>query len=70
MNHSVLRPLEIATARVRFFPYSIWRAWRAAFLPLPAVPDEACERRAARVSSLSLVRYRRDDFGADGLRSP
>jgi hypothetical protein len=32
---------------------------RAAFLPLPAVPYEACDEWTARVSSLSLVRYRR-----------
>jgi transposase len=30
----------------------------AAFLPLPAAAYEACEKVAARVSSLSLVRYR------------
>jgi transposase len=35
---------------------------RAAFLPLPATPYEACEKRAARVSSLSLVRYRGNDY--------
>src|SRR6516162_9407540 len=35
---------------------------RSAFLPLPAVPYQACEKRAARVSSLSLVRYRRNDY--------
>jgi transposase len=35
---------------------------RSAFLPLPAVPYEACEKRTARVSSLSLVRYRRNDY--------
>ncbi len=35
---------------------------RTAFLPLPTVPYEACEKRAARVSSLSLVRYRRNDY--------
>ncbi len=35
---------------------------RAAFLPLPAIPYEACEKRAARVSSLSLVRYRSNDY--------
>jgi hypothetical protein len=31
-------------------------------LPLPAAPYEACERRGARVSSLSLVRYRGNDY--------
>ena len=35
---------------------------RAAFLPLPAKPYEACEKVAARVSSLSLVRYRANDY--------
>jgi transposase len=35
---------------------------RAALLPLPATPYEACEKRAARVSSLSLVRYRGNDY--------
>jgi transposase len=37
---------------------------RAALLPLPAVPYEACEKKAARVSSLSLVRYRGNDYSA------
>lgn len=35
---------------------------RAAMLPLPATPYEACEKIAARVSSLSLVRYRGNDY--------
>ena len=35
---------------------------RAAFLPLPASAYEACEKRVARVSSLSLVRYRTNDY--------
>lgn len=33
-----------------------------ATLPLPAVPYDACERRSARVSSLSLVRYHGNDY--------
>jgi transposase len=33
-----------------------------AMLPLPAAPYEACEKIAARVSSLSLVRYRTNDY--------
>jgi transposase len=33
-----------------------------AFLPLPAVAYEACETVATRVSSLSLVRYRTNDY--------
>ena len=44
---------------------------RAALLPLPATPYEACEKRAARVSSLSLVRYRGNELlGADRLWPP
>jgi len=35
---------------------------RAAFLPLPEAAFEACEKRTARVSSLSLVRYRGNDY--------
>jgi transposase len=35
---------------------------RAALLPLPATPYEACEKKTARVSSLSLVRYRGNDY--------
>jgi transposase len=34
----------------------------AALQPRPPVPYEACERRPARVSSLSLVRYDRNDY--------
>jgi len=35
---------------------------RAAMLPLPAAPYEACEKVSARVSSLSLLRYRTNDY--------
>ena len=35
---------------------------RAAFLDLPPVPYDACDRRPGRVSSLSLVRYRGNDY--------
>jgi hypothetical protein len=31
-------------------------------LPPPAAPYEACEKIAGRVSSLSLVRYRSNDY--------
>jgi len=37
---------------------------RAAFLPLPAAPYEACDQVATRVSSLALVRYRGNDYSA------
>ena len=33
-----------------------------ALLPLPAVPYDACDKQASRVSSLSLVRYRTNDY--------
>jgi hypothetical protein len=33
-----------------------------AMLPMPAAPYEACERRSARVSSVSLVRYHGNDY--------
>jgi transposase len=35
---------------------------RAAFLSLPEVPYEACEKVSARVNSLALVRYRGNDY--------
>ena len=35
---------------------------QAALLRLPPAPYEACEKKAARVSSLSLVRYRGNDY--------
>ncbi len=35
---------------------------RAAFLPLPSAPYDACDKRAGRGSSLSLVRYRGNDY--------
>ena len=35
-----------------------------ALLPLPAVPYDACDKLASRVSSLSLVRYRTNDYSA------
>ena len=35
---------------------------RAVFLPLPDAPYEACEKVTVRVSSISLVRYRTNDY--------
>jgi len=35
---------------------------RAAFMPLPASPYDACHKVATRVSSMSLVRYRNNDY--------
>ena len=39
-----------------------FEADREALLPLPCVPYEACEKRTTRVTSLSLVRYRGNDY--------
>ena len=41
-----------------------------ALLPLPAAPYDACDKQASRVSSLSLVRYRTNDYSAPVLRAP
>jgi transposase len=35
---------------------------REQWLPLPAAPYEACEKRMTRVTSLALVRYRTNDY--------
>ena len=35
---------------------------REAFLPLPPTPYDACDKRPTRVTSLSLVRYRTNDY--------
>lgn len=35
---------------------------KAAFLALPAVPFEPCDKRAGKVSSTSFVRYRNNDY--------
>ena len=33
-----------------------------ALMPLPSAPYDACDKQAGRVSSLSLVRYRTNDY--------
>jgi hypothetical protein len=35
---------------------------RERLLPLPAAPYEACDKRSTRVTSMSLVRYRTNDY--------
>ncbi len=35
---------------------------RERLLPLPAAPHEACDKRSTRVTSMSLVRYRTNDY--------
>jgi len=39
-----------------------FEADRQAFLPLPATPYDACDKQSTRVTSLSLVRYRCNDY--------
>jgi hypothetical protein len=56
---------EAAARRLRGHTETIGERFerdRAAMLPLPAAPYEACEKIAGRVSSLSLVRYRSNDY--------
>ena len=43
---------------------------RDALLPLPPVPYDACDRRATRVTSLSLVRYRLNDYSVPNRVRP
>ena len=44
---------------------SAWSGtWKPALLPLPAVPYDACDKQASRVSSLSLVRHKTNDYSA------
>ena len=59
------RCLERRSARLRGHTETIGERCerdREALLPLPATPYEACEKCSTRVSSLSLVRYRSNDY--------
>jgi transposase len=59
------RCLERRGARLRGHTETIGERFerdREALLPLPAAPYEACEKCSTRVSSLSLVRYRSNDY--------
>ena len=61
------RCLERMDARLRGHSETIGQRMELdleALLPLPAVPYDACEKQAGRVSSLSLVRYRTNDYSA------
>ena len=61
------RCLERMDARLRGHAESIGQRMERdleALLRLPPVPYEACDRQAGRVSSLSLVRYRTNDYSA------
>ena len=59
------RCLERMDARLRCHAESIGQRMERdldALLPLPAVAYDACDKQAGRVSSLSLVRYRTNDY--------
>ena len=61
------RCLERMDARLRGHSETIGQRMERdldALLALPAAPYDACDKQAARVSSLSLVRYRANDYSA------
>ena len=65
--HLEQRCLARMDARLRGHTESIGQRMERdleALLPLPAAPYDACDQRAGRVSSLSLVRYRTADYSA------
>ena len=65
--HLERRCLARMDARLRGHSESIGQRMERdleALLPLPAAPYDACEKQAGRVSSLSLVRYRTNDYSA------
>ena len=65
--HLERRCLERMDARLRGHSESIGQRMERdleALLPLPEAPYDACEKQAGRVSSLSLVRYRTNDYSA------
>ena len=61
------RCLERMDARLRGHTETIGQRMERdleALMSLPSVPYDACDRQAGRVSSLSLVRYRTNDYSA------
>ena len=63
--HLERRCLERMDARLRGHTETIGQRMERdldALLPLPSVPYDACEKQAGRVSSLSLVRYKTNDY--------
>ena len=65
--HLEQRCLERMDARLRGHTETIGQRLERdleALLPLPPSPYDACDKRAGRVSSLSLVRYRTNDYSA------
>ena len=65
--HLEQKCLERMDARLRGHDETIGQRMERdldALQPLPAVPYDACDKLASRVSSLSLVRYRTNDYSA------
>ena len=65
--HLEQKCLERMDARLRGHDETIGQRMERdleALLPLPAVPYDACDKQASRVSSLSLVRYKTNDYSA------
>ena len=66
-SHLERRCLERMDARLRGHTETIGQRMERdleALLPLPPAAYDACEKQAGRVSSLSLVRYRTNDYSA------
>ena len=64
-NYLERRCLERTDSRLRGHTETIGQRMERdldALLPLPAVPYDACDKQAGRVSSLSLVRYKTNDY--------
>ena len=62
---SITRCLDRMDAKLRGHSETIGQRMERdldALLPLPDAPYDACDKRASRVSSLSLVRYRTNDY--------
>ena len=62
--HLERRCLTRMDARLRGHTESIGQRMERDLEALPAAPYDACDQRAGRVSSLSLVRYRTNDYSA------
>ena len=63
--HLEKRCLERMDAKLRGHTETIGQRMGSdleSLLPLPAVPYNACDKQAGRVSSLSLVRYKTNDY--------
>ena len=64
-GHLEKRCLERMDAKLRGHTETIGQRMERdldALLPLPAVPYDACDKQAGRLSSLSLVRYKTKDY--------